>query len=115
MSAISRSSVLVNSVAFFALRPRLAPGFDSVSDSTEAALGGRPGFFLIMTSGTTAAGAAFFNSTEGALAGDLDAITNFSFVAGFWVVDLGGTAGTAFAGFALATGLAADGTGFLVF
>ncbi|WP_394757075.1 hypothetical protein [Rhodoferax sp.] len=68
-----------------------------------------------MTTTSMTVGAAFFDSTEGALAGGLDTITDLSFLPGFWGVDLGVTAGAAFTGLVLATGFAADWTGFLVF
>jgi hypothetical protein len=89
MSDMSMSSAPLASVAFFGLRPRLAPVLAEPSASAGWTLGGRPGFFLT-TSSVAAALTGFFTSSladafsEG-FAGVLVAGTGFTFVAGFWV------------------------------
>ena len=76
-------------------------GLAGAAPSGLAALGGRPGFFLT-TSSTALAATGFFTSS---LAGDFDAGTGFTFVAG-----LAAALGAAFAA-GLAAGLAAALTG----
>ncbi|MDO8442083.1 MAG: hypothetical protein Q7S97_12965 [Polaromonas sp.] len=120
---MSMSSAPADSVALFGFRPRLAPVFGADSASADAALGGRPGFFLATMSAAIAAGATFSNLMTDAFSGDLDAGTVLTLNSGFLIAVLAATVTTAFgvmvleAGLAatLVVGFAADWTGFLDF
>jgi hypothetical protein len=105
MSAMSMLSTVLTALALLGLRPRLAPVVGATSESVDAFLGGRPGFFLITTSVAKTATADFFNSTAIALAGDLDTGTVLTFESGFLAAVLEATLVTAFAGVNLEAGL----------
>jgi hypothetical protein len=62
----------------------LAPALGVAVAASEAALGGRPGFFFTTTSVVSAV-AAFLGSTADGLAGDLDAGTILTFGSGLLV------------------------------
>ncbi|MDD5334214.1 MAG: hypothetical protein PHS32_10770 [Rhodoferax sp.] len=116
MSELSRPSAVA---AIFGLRPRLAPPVGTASDSTDAVLGGRPGFFLSTTSAAAGAAAVLVISAAGVLlrgseAGTVLTLNSVFFRAVLAAALAGADLGAGLAE-ALTTGVATDLTGFFDF